>query len=254
MKGGTMHNQSGLFTKRFFFRIPKLQLIALPGRDIKFTKMLTATGGFFGSVRIRKAWVRKSLSKSKISEWKRFKQPVGEASFFALPDGRKVVIKPCLYHSVPKIFRILVKLIRKRVRFEEPLGIIESQGGKLYLISRFIEGKPLKEWLRTAKPKEKLLIVQSMGIQLADFHSKGFLHGHPHRENWIVNGVQVKMIDPTEIRTKEEWVQEKKPLSWWNHLQEKEAEGVEMDLEVGSIEANIFIEAYKKTKEQLQKK
>lgn len=40
---------------------------------------------------------------------------------------------------------------------------------------------------------------------LAKIHNKGVLHGHPHTQNWLIDGTQAKLIDAKEVSFKEEY-------------------------------------------------
>jgi serine/threonine protein kinase len=173
-----------------------------------------------GTYELRKFLItkmRKRKTLPNIEQW-RFLEAKSGTTFFELPNGKKIAVKPELTTSFPKaiittkgnnkgrhMLPILNKLIKKRVRIETPLGEIETKSGQKFYITRVVEGKTLADFIHTSPPGKISEIVQKMAIELANIHQRGVIHGHPHNLNWIIHNGKAKLIDVKGVSFKEDY-------------------------------------------------
>ncbi len=96
-------------------------------------------------------------------------------------------------------FQMLTKLLRqKSAFFELPFAIVRSPLGHKY-ITVWKEGTtPLTQFLNDPNVSldRKRSACEQTFKMLGRLHARGFLHGHPHTENWSINRRgDVKIVD-----------------------------------------------------------
>ncbi len=168
-----------------------------------------------------------------IEKWKYLRTDAG-ATFFKLPNGSKIAIKPIPHplhfnkvevrNGVRDYSKILERITRKKIRFETPLGRIITKDGRWYYVTKAIEGKNLDTWLKQATNLEGVKLASNIGLYLADMHKKGVSHTSVTPNNWIINGTKPTLIDAKYVMFKEEypWGPRTAPskYTWENHTKE----------------------------------
>ena len=186
--------------RRFFGGRGKLKLATDWRPGMVFIEEPSVTGGnWIGMVKIKKAYLRRKLAKAApVSKWRAWKQ-IDEATVVLVPNFGKVIVKPCLGRDPNRILITLTEMLRRRVRCEIPLGLLEATKYRSYLVTKFFDGPTLKTAMEQATQEERVLMAKLVAKELADLHKKGFVHSHPHFTNWIVIKSRPRLIDATEV-------------------------------------------------------
>jgi len=174
------------------FALPKKALFFTPEGD-----QLPEPIFIFGKVRITKSLLRGKIAKaSPVRNWE-LGGGIGESTIANVPNFGKVMIKPCFGSKSPeKTMATLVEMIRRRVRFESPLGLLVSRN-QTFLVTKYLPGQGIGSVLAKASREQALQIARMAGKELADLHSKGFTHGHPHFQNMLLVKNKLRLIDAT---------------------------------------------------------
>lgn len=138
--------------------------------------------------------------------------------FYDLGKGVRVAVNPELAVLQPmrkigkgsqtrlkRMLPVLTELVKRRVRIETPLGLIMTKKGETHYVVRIKKGIALTQRMVNASATERKLIAKSMGREMADIHNKGVVHGHPHENNWLIEGTKARLVDSKGVSFKEEY-------------------------------------------------
>lgn len=197
----------------------------------KFVAKKIGNLGFYEAITIAstRVYFRKKLSP--ISKWKLVGNNAG-ATFFELPNGKKIVVKPDNWKPYPfskfgvkngqrSLIIVLEKVLRKKIRFEVPLGRIKTGDGNFYFVSQAVKGMQLNKWLANANTIDAIKVARNMGEYLADMHNKGVVHLEASAPNWIIDGLKPTLVDAKYLAFKEEYDwrgQSGKKYAWEDEL------------------------------------
>ena len=140
----------------------------------------------------------------RVSQWKLFGR-VGNAAFYILPSGRKIVAKYVGYsdtrkdNSPEKQLEYFLKAKRAGVTLETPYAWMESMTGKRWVVTGYILGEALGSWVTKASVGQQVEVARKTGTIIGKLHRAGLIHGHPHSGNWIIqkteHGLIPRLID-----------------------------------------------------------
>ncbi|MBI5225959.1 hypothetical protein HY994_01825 [Candidatus Micrarchaeota archaeon] len=136
--------------------------------------------------------------------------PPGQVSVH--PYGEKQIVVRWLNDGnwVRKIFRKVESARKRESGFdEEHIAFIQPHGESKAALVTLVLADEKNKMLPTLKdyfnnhqnPKERLLEVGIQAMKkLAEFHASGFSHGHPNRENILIESPNVvRLIDPKDL-------------------------------------------------------
>ena len=230
-------------------------------------KLKLAVLGNFGFAETRNFGVSRTHFRAgkdipEFSKWQLVKTKTGEssgASFFRLPNGKVLIVKPEL-ETFPKIgnvgrvetsrarrmIPVLQELSRRGVNLEKPIGYIETKEGVSFYAIEAVEGIGLSARLKTASSPEKDSIAKGMGKVLADLHNKGVAHSHPHEGNWIINGTDARLVDAKAVLFKEDFphtFKNTKRVLTWEEIKENDRQHV-LQMALPKELHKAFVSAY----------
>jgi len=177
--------------------------------------------GFYslGHVPVKLINFRLDKKLADVKRW-RFLYADSGATFFKLPNGAKVVVKPEVLAPFPpmkigkrnsnreprRMLTVMNELVKRGVEIEVPLGEIVAKNKHTLYITKAAKGITLANYLTSSPPQDGVLrIAKNMARVLANAHKKGVLHGHPHDKNWIINNNSARLIDAKGVSFKEEY-------------------------------------------------
>ena len=152
-----------------------------------------------------------------ISKWK-FVRTLSGATIYALPNKTRIVVKPELWVPFPNakiaargnnrgryMLPLLNELMKRRVKIEVPLGEIETKKGVKFYITKFVPGERVGVLFPKLSKIKQFDIAKQMARQLAQIHSRGVVHSHPHDRNWLIDKGKIQLVDVKAVRFKEEF-------------------------------------------------
>jgi hypothetical protein len=162
--------------------------------------------------------LRKRAKLPPISKWKEVRTTSG-GKIFRLPNGKEIIVKPHYFMPVANakiavsekgksrdVLGLCNELVKRRVKIEIPLGEIITRGGRTFYITQVVKGATLARVIFTVSKDVRRAIVKRAAKTLAQVHSKGVIHGHPHNLNWIMDSKGgLRLIDVKHISFKEEY-------------------------------------------------
>lgn len=223
-RGCGLENQSGRFDNNLstfnnfqsaISFMPKKSVFRNKRLKAKFTAKKIGENGFYeaSTIASTRVYFRKKLPP--INKWRLVRTNAG-ATFFELPNGKKVVVKPDDKEPYPfskvgvkngqrSLIIVLEKVLRKKIRFEVPLGRIKTSEGNFYFVSQVVKGVQLNKWLANANTIDAIKVARNMGEYLADMHNKGVVHLEASAPNWIIDGLKPTLVDAKYLAFKEEY-------------------------------------------------
>src|SRR3989344_8455469 len=132
-----------------------------------------------------------------------FLTPQKRAYFLKLAGGRTNSGPRASEYAGINSVKNLVKVLKSGLKSEIPVGLLLTAERHDYLISEPVRGLPMEEALKLATKGERREIALGIAEQLADWHNKGFAHGHVY-DNILVYSTIATIIDPTRITTKKQ--------------------------------------------------
>jgi len=184
--------------------------------------------------KIKRANFRLDTRLLDLNKWKFIGSNSG-STFFKLPNGQKVVVKPEVWVPFPpmkigkrqsnwqprKMLAVMNELMRRGVEIDVPLGEliakerVRAPGSKkevtverVFYVTKVKKGINYNQYYfshASGKWEELAPVVKSMAVFLADMHKKGVVHGHPHEYNWLVHEGKAELVDSKGVSFKEEY-------------------------------------------------
>ena len=171
----------------------------------------------YGEENFRIAKLTRRKGVPPVSAWK-FVRTFSGATIYELPNKERIVVKPELWVPFPNakvaargnnrgryMLPLLNELVKRRVKIEIPLGEIEAKNGHKFYITKFVPGTQIGKVFFTLTKAQQIEIAKQMGRQLAQIHSRGVVHSHPHDRNWLIHEGKVRLVDVKAVKFKEEF-------------------------------------------------
>lgn len=194
--------------------------------------------GLYGEQEFAAARLTKRKKLPPLSKWK-FVETFSGATIYELPNKTKIVIKPELWIPFPNakiaakgnnrgrhMLPLLNELMKRKVKIEVPLGEIETKSGLKLYITQFVRGERASVVFSQLSKRQQIDIAKQMARQLAQIHSRGVVHGHPHANNWLVHEGKARLVDVKGVSFKEEypWTAKSGRTRTWSGLKQSDLE------------------------------